>query len=66
MLKPFFQKLMKFDIYIAACTKTSIIGVSEFKLDETILQSKTKISMRCSDKIETETVQMLFAILHVV
>ena len=30
--------------YTAACTNVAVIGISESKLDETILQSKIQIS----------------------
>ena len=42
MLIAFFQKLMKFDI--AAGTNAIVIGISESKFDETILQSEIQIS----------------------
>ena len=52
--------------YIAASTSAAVIGISESKLDETILQSEIQISMICSDVIGTETAEVSLALLEVI
>ena len=53
--------------YIAARPNATVFAISEFKLDQTIFSRKSKyLTMSCSDMIETETAEVLLAILEVI
>ena len=61
----FFSQKVDETRYIAARNNAAVVGVSESKLDETIVKYKY-LTMSCSDVIGTETVEVLLAILEVI